>query len=87
MISLFNDRYKISLILAAIFILGIGTSLYFIYSLPHGLQLANGYEPAFTKVYAVIGVTFLVGALTLLNALRYRKEIIVLSRQGTGSML
>ena len=52
MISLFNDRYKISLLLAALFILGIGVSLYFIYSLPQGLQLAQGYAPAFTKVYA-----------------------------------
>jgi putative methionine-R-sulfoxide reductase with GAF domain/preprotein translocase subunit SecG len=77
MISLFNDRYKINLLLAAIFVLGIGASLYFIYSLPQGLQLTRGYEAAFTKVYAVVGVTFLVGALTLLNALRYRKEIVV----------
>jgi GAF domain len=77
MISLFTDRYKVSLLLAAIFVLGIGTSLYFIYSLPHGLQLAKGYEASFVKVYAVIGITFLVGAISLINALRYRKEIIV----------
>ena len=77
MISLFTDRYKISLLLAVLFILGVGVSLYFIYSLPHGLQLAQGYEPAFTKVYAVIGLTFAAGALSLLNALRYRKELVV----------
>ena len=77
MISLFSDRYKISLMLAALFILGIGASLYFIYSLPHGLQLSGGYEPLFTKVYMVIGATFLLGALTLVYALRYKKEVIV----------
>jgi GAF domain len=77
MISLFTDRYKISLLLAVLFILGVGVSLYIIYSLPHGLQLAQGYEPAFTKVYAVIGLTFAAGALSLLNALRYRKELVV----------
>jgi len=77
MISLFSDRYKISLILAAIFIVGIGASLYFIYSLPNGLQLAHGYEPEFTKVYLVAGVTFLTGALTLFYAMRYKKEVIV----------
>lgn len=77
MISLFTDRYKASLLLAAIFILGIGTSLYFIYSLPNGLQLTQGYEASFAKVYTVLGITFLVGALSLINALRYRKEIIV----------
>lgn len=77
MISLFNDRYKLSLLLAVIFVLGIGASLYNIYSFPQGLQLAQGYEPAFTKVYAVLGITFLTGALSLLNALRYRKELVV----------
>lgn len=77
MISLFSDRYKISLVLGAIFILGIGVSLYFIYSLPNALQLAHGYEPEFTKVYFVIGVTFLIGALTLFYAMRYKKEVIV----------
>jgi putative methionine-R-sulfoxide reductase with GAF domain len=77
MISLFSDRYKISLMLAALFILGIGASLYFIYSLPHGLQLAAGYEPEFTKVYIILGSTFILGALTLLYALGYKKEIVV----------
>lgn len=77
MISLFNDRYRISLLLAAVFILGIGVSLYFIYSVPNVLQLTAGYEPAFTKVYVVIGITFLAGSLSLVNALRYKKEIVV----------
>lgn len=77
MISLWNDRYKISLFLATLFILGIGVSFYFIYSLPHGLQLAQGYAPAFTKLYAVLLLTFVAGALSLLNALRYRKELVV----------
>ena len=77
MISLFSDRYKISLILAAIFILGIGASLYVVYSLPNGLQLAHGYEPEFTKVYFVIGATFLIGSFTLFYTMRYKKEVIV----------
>jgi hypothetical protein len=77
MISLFSDRYKISLILAALFIAGIGASFYAIYALPNGLQLAQGYEPEFTKVYLVMGVTFLTGALTLIFAMRYKKEVIV----------
>lgn len=77
MISLFSDRYKISLILAALFILGIGASLYFIYSLPHGLQLSAGYETEFTGVYIVVGATFFLGALTLLYAMGYKKEVVV----------
>lgn len=77
MMSLFSDRYKISLVLAAIFIVGTGVSLYYIYSLPDGLQLAHGYEPEFSKVYLVIGLTFASGVLTLFYAMRYKKEVIV----------
>jgi methyl-accepting chemotaxis protein len=77
MISLFTDRYKLTLILASIFILGVGYSLYSIYSLPNGLQLASGFESQFTRVYVIVGGTFVLGALTLLYALRYKKEVIV----------
>src|SRR6187431_2897939 len=77
MTSLFTDRYKLTLLLATIFIAGIGYSLYSIYSLPNGLHLASGFEPQFTKVYLVVGGTFLLGALTLFYALRYKKEIVV----------
>lgn len=77
MISLFTDRYKLTLILATIFIVGIGYSLYSIYSLPIGLHLASGFEPQFTRVYVVVGGTFLLGALTLVYALRYKKEVVV----------
>ena len=40
-------------------------------SWPAGMSLQ------FTKVYIIIGGTFLLGALTLLYALRYKKEVIV----------
>jgi hypothetical protein len=74
MISLFTDRYKLTLILASIFIVGIGYSLYSIYSLPHGLNLGGGFEPQFTDVYIVVGGTFLLGALTLFYALGYKRK-------------
>lgn len=77
MTHVFNDRYKVNLILAVLFILGIGTSLYFIYSLPSDLRLADGYQPAFADIYITIGITFLLGALTLTSALRYKKEVII----------
>ncbi len=77
MTGIFNDRYKIGLILAVISVLGFGISLYFIYSLPDELRLADGYQPEFTPVYVVISITFLVGALALLSALKYSKEVIV----------
>jgi methyl-accepting chemotaxis protein len=63
--------------LSSIFIAGVGYSLYSIYSLPHGLHLSSGYEPQFTRIYVIIGGTFLLGALTLLYALRYKKEVVV----------
>lgn len=77
MISLFSNRYKLSLILTALFIIGIGISFYYIYSLPAGLRLAGGYESAFTPVYTVVGLTFVLGVLTLLYALGYKKEVLV----------
>lgn len=77
MTSLFTDRYKLTLMLATIFIVGIGYSLYSIYSLPNGLRLTSGFEPHFTRVYVIVGGTFLLGALTLFYALRYKKEVVV----------
>lgn len=77
MISLFTDRYKLTLMLASIFIVGVGYSLYSIYSLPSELNLAAGFEPEFTRVYIIVGSTFILGALTLLYALRYKKEVVV----------
>jgi len=77
MTGIFSDRYKVGLILAILSILGFGTSFYFIYTLPHDLRLADGYQSEFTPVYVVVSITFLVGAIALLSALKYSKEIIV----------
>ncbi len=77
MTGIINDRYKVGLILAVLTVLGFGTSLYFIYSLPEGLHLADGYQPEFTSVYIAISITFLIGAVSLLSALKYSKEVIV----------
>jgi methyl-accepting chemotaxis protein len=48
-----------------------------IYSLPSTLQLGPGHSSAFNVVYIVVGLTFFVGSATLLNALRYKKEVVV----------
>jgi transcriptional regulator with GAF, ATPase, and Fis domain len=77
MIQTFQDRYYVNLILTVLFILGIGASLYYVYSLPSELRLASGYQPQFLPVYLVTGVTFVVGLAALVWALRYKKEIIV----------
>lgn len=77
MTGIINDRYKISLWLALLFMTGIGVSLYFIYSLPHELHLSSGYREAFNGVYLALGITFLLGSASLILALTYRKELIV----------
>jgi len=73
----FNDRYKINLMLTVLFIIGIGASLFAIYSLPAKLRLGYGYQPEFLPVYIIIGFTFLLGSITLVWALRYKKEVLV----------
>jgi hypothetical protein len=77
MTQTFQDRYYLNLTLTVLFILGIGASLYYIYSLPMALRLSSGYQPQFLPVYTVIGSTFVLGTLSLVWALRYKKEIIV----------
>jgi GAF domain-containing protein len=77
MTQTYQDRYYLNLILTVLFILGIGASLYYIYSLPAALRLSSGYQPQFLHVYVVTGLTFVVGVLSLVWALRYKKEIIV----------
>lgn len=77
MITIFKNRYKLSLTLATFFILGIAVSLFAIYSLPLSLRLADGYQPEFLNVYIVIAATFVAGALGLVVALRYKREVVI----------
>lgn len=72
-----RDRYNMNLLLVVLFILGIGASLYLIYSLPLSLRLSDGYQPDFIPVYLATGLSFLVGLYALVSALRYKKEIVV----------
>jgi transcriptional regulator with GAF, ATPase, and Fis domain len=84
MIAWIKDRYKLGLLLAALFLVGILISLYQVYNLPHNLLLPDGYHPAFTNVYLVLGLTFAIGAFTIWSALNSRNEIIVYrDRQNT----
>lgn len=77
MISIFKNRYKLSLALATLFTLGMAVSLYAIYSLPGSLRLADGYQPEFFNVYLTIAITFVAGALGLVLALGYKKEVVI----------
>jgi putative methionine-R-sulfoxide reductase with GAF domain len=75
--ELFKDRYKLGLLAATFFLLGIIISAYQVYRLPHNLMLADGYHSAFFPVYLTLAVTFLIGALTVWSTLNYRNEVIV----------
>jgi hypothetical protein len=77
MIELFKDRYKLSLILATLFFIGIVASLYQVYRLPHNLMLASESHPAFFNVYLVLGITFLLGGFSLWYTLSHQHEVIV----------
>jgi methyl-accepting chemotaxis protein len=77
MIELLKDRINLALIMAILFFLGIIASIYTIYSLPHNLMLPDGYQPAFSDVYLVTGLTFLLGALNIWYNSRHKNEVVV----------
>lgn len=77
MIALFKDRYKLSLLMATLFFVGIMASAYQIYRLPHNLMLNEEYHPAMFNVYLIPGITFLIGVFTIWIALNYKNEVIV----------
>jgi hypothetical protein len=77
MISVFRNYYKVSLALGIFFILGIALSLYAIYSIPSSLRLSYGYQSEFFNVYVITGITFLIGVIALIIALRYKKEVVI----------
>lgn len=71
------DRYYLNLILTVLFVLGIGFSLFSIYSLPDSLYLADGFQSEFIDVYLLLGFTFVIGVVVIFSALKYRKEVVV----------
>ncbi|HEY0742077.1 MAG TPA: GAF domain-containing protein [Chryseosolibacter sp.] len=77
MMELFRDRYKAGLMLATLFLIGILVSLYQIYRLPHNMMVADGYHPALSNVYIILGITFLIGTYTIWTALNNKNEVIV----------
>ena len=77
MIALFKDRYRIGLVLGALFLIGMLASLYQIYRLPYNMMVGTGYHPALSNVFVALGITFLLGAFTIWLALNNRNEVIV----------
>jgi transcriptional regulator with GAF, ATPase, and Fis domain len=77
MIELIKDRINLGLIMAVLFFVGIIASIYSIYSIPHSLMLQDGYQSVFTNVYLIVGLTFLVGTLSLWYNSRHKNEVVV----------
>jgi hypothetical protein len=83
MIDLFKDRYKLSLIMAFLFLVGIMASIYQIYRLPYNLMLPDGNHPALFNLYLVPGITFVIGVFTVWYALNYKNEVVVFRDKQT----
>ena len=77
MTELFKDRINMNLVMATLFCIGAIASIYAIYSLPHNLMLNDGYQPVFADVYVIVGLTFLIGGLTIWYSVRHKNEVIV----------
>lgn len=77
MIDLLKDRYKIGLMMAGLFFIGVMVSIYAVYSIPHKLMLAEGSQSALANVYVILGLTFLLGGLTIWYALQHKNEVVV----------
>lgn len=77
MIKAFKDSHKINVLLAVLFLLGIALSAYALYRLPYNLMIPYDFQSVFTNVYLIIGLTLLIGAVAVTQALRYKKELVV----------
>ncbi|HEU5290262.1 MAG TPA: GAF domain-containing protein [Cyclobacteriaceae bacterium] len=77
MIKDLKDSGKINILLTLLFVIGIAVSAYFLFRLPNNLMIPYGYESVFNTVFAVVGITLLIGVIALVQAMRYKKELIV----------
>lgn len=77
MIKELKDSGKINLLLTLLFVIGIAVSAYLLFRLPGNLMIPYGYESVFNAVFIVVGLTLVIGAVTVSQALRYKKELIV----------
>ena len=77
MIKELKDSGKINLVLTLLFVVGVAVSAYFLFRLPANLMIPYGYESVFNTVFIVVGITFVIGVVTLTQTLRYKKELIV----------
>jgi methyl-accepting chemotaxis protein len=77
MIKELKDSGKINILLTLLFVIGIAVSAYLLFRLPGNLMIPYGYESVFNTVFIAVGLTLLIGAVTVSQALRYKRELIV----------
>jgi transcriptional regulator with GAF, ATPase, and Fis domain len=85
MIKDLKDSGKINIVLTLLFVIGVAVSAYVLFRLPTNLMIPYGYESVFNPLFVIVGITFLVGMIALVQALRYKKEIIVYRDRVTES--
>jgi methyl-accepting chemotaxis protein len=77
MMDLLKDRYKLGILMATFFLIGILISAYKVYRLPQSLMLGDGFHPALVNVYLTLAFTFGIGSIALWYALNHRSELVV----------
>lgn len=70
------DPHRVSLVLALLFVVGLGATAYAVYSLP-----ADGKE----QIWIYLAITSLIGGFSLVLALRTKKEILVYKERSNQS--
>ncbi len=84
MIDLLKDRYKLGLLMATLFFVGIIISAFQVYRLPHLLMLSDGFHPAMINIYVWLALTFLIGGFTIWSSLNTKSEVIVFREKQTN---
>ena len=78
-----KDPQRLSLLVAVLFFVGILFSFYFLFTLPHDLVFKGGMTTSglatvvYTKLFIVVGITFLLGVAAINFSNKVKKEIIV----------
>jgi methyl-accepting chemotaxis protein len=72
-----KNSQRLSLLLVVIFFLAMLVSAYMLYSLPSDIIETAGYGSLLTNTYLVIGLTFVLGAITVFYSIASKKELIV----------
>lgn len=65
MITVFKDRYKLSLVLGGFFFLSIVITAFFVYALPYSLKIENKEHPSIIILYIWIAITLLSGGMVI----------------------